>query len=60
MDSRSIALLEFPQVRERLADQLDELYAAGLRHFILGVQPSDFDERAVRRMVQWRDGLEPA
>ncbi|HEX6256371.1 MAG TPA: LLM class F420-dependent oxidoreductase [Euzebyales bacterium] len=53
--TRSIAMNDASRL-----DQLDELHAAGLRHFSLGVQPSDFDERAVRHMVQWRDGLEPA
>ncbi|CAN5864865.1 hypothetical protein BH23ACT10_BH23ACT10_38770 [soil metagenome] len=38
-------------------DQLDALHAAGLTHFILGMQPSEFDEAAVRRMVDWRDSV---
>lgn len=47
---RSIAILDPAQL-----DQLDELRAAGLTHFIYGTQPADFDEVLVRRLVAWRD-----
>lgn len=47
---RSIAMTDPGQL-----DQLDDLHEAGLTHFILGMQPSAFDETAVRRMVDWRD-----
>jgi hypothetical protein len=26
-----------------------------MRHFIVGMQPADFDEAAVRKLVEWRD-----
>jgi probable F420-dependent oxidoreductase len=35
--------------------ELDDLHAAGLTHFILGMPPARFDEAAVRRLVDWRD-----
>lgn len=47
---RSIAVNDTSQL-----DQLDAFHAAGLTHFILGMQPSEFDEAAVRRMADWRD-----
>ncbi|MBW3603741.1 MAG: LLM class F420-dependent oxidoreductase [Actinobacteria bacterium] len=50
--TRSIAINDRSQL-----DQLDELHAAGLTHVILGMQPADFDEAAVRRLVEWRDRI---
>jgi alkanesulfonate monooxygenase SsuD/methylene tetrahydromethanopterin reductase-like flavin-dependent oxidoreductase (luciferase family) len=47
---RSIAMTDVAQL-----DQLDALHGAGLTHFILGMQPSAFDDAAVRRLVEWRD-----
>lgn len=47
---RSIAINDPAQL-----DDLDALHAAGLTHFVLGMQPADFDEAAVRRLVAWRD-----
>lgn len=48
---RSIAMFP-PQV-----DQLDAFGAAGLTHVTVGMGPSDFDESAVRRLVDWRDRI---
>jgi probable F420-dependent oxidoreductase len=38
----------------RIAD-LDAFHAVGVRHVIVGMQPADFDEAAVRQLVDWRD-----
>lgn len=39
----------------RRRDELDAFHAVGVRHFAVGMQPTDFDEAAVRRLVEWRD-----
>jgi probable F420-dependent oxidoreductase len=39
----------------RRIDELDAFHAVGMRHFIVGMQPADFDEAAVRKLVEWRD-----
>jgi probable F420-dependent oxidoreductase len=39
----------------RRLDELDAFHAVGVRHFVVGMQPTDFDEAAVRRLVEWRD-----
>lgn len=41
-------------------DRLDPLREAGLSHFILGMQPSDFDDDVARRLVTWRDAVNDA
>lgn len=49
---RSIAMNDMSRL-----DELDALHGAGLTHFILGMQPADFDVAAVRRLVAWRDAV---
>lgn len=49
---RSIAMTDVAQL-----DQLDGFHEAGLRHFILGMQPDAFDEAAARRLITWRDRM---
>ena len=38
----------------RIAD-LDAFHAVGVRHVIVGMQPADLDEAAVRQPADWRD-----
>lgn len=47
---RSMAINDTAQL-----DRLDGFYEAGVRHFVLGMQPDEFDEQAVHRLVAWRD-----
>lgn len=49
---RSIAMNGTAQL-----EQLDALHEAGLTHFILGMQPSEFDAAAVSHLVEWRDRI---